>query len=158
MKDQISNFRVRKLRAQPAIDDNITYDANDVMNAPVLLEPVLPANFRGELVGLQVYSKNDRKPELDVVILNQSIALGTVGAAVTMSDANALAAIERILRVETDDWKPLAAEKHLADIDCGKPIQSRTGELYVALIDRTGGEYDDDDLTITAWVRSDDPA
>jgi hypothetical protein len=158
MKDQIANFRVRKLRAQPAIDADITYDANDVMNAPVLLEPALPVNFRGELVGLQVYSKNNRTPELDVVFLNSAEPLGTVGAAVTIADASAQAAIERIVRVDDDAWKPLAADKHIADIDCGKPLQSRTGQLYVALIDRTGGIYNADDLTITAWVRSDDPA
>jgi len=153
MKD--NKFNTLALEVTPALDTNAT-TAGDVLCPTVVLSPTLSGQaFTGEIVGLTVLDKADNGAELDVVFLKSATDLGTAGAAISISDSDA-EEILRVVNVPADSYVDLVGSQ-LADVDAGKPFKCGSN-LYVALVDRTGGNtYAASSIVLRVYVRSDDP-
>ena len=151
----MNNFKTLELEVTPALDTAAT-SAGDVLCPTVALTPALAGQtFEGEVVGITVLDKADQGAALDVFFLDSEVDLGTAGAAISISDADA----ESILRVQSvlpDDYIDLTGSQ-FADIELGKPLKCLQS-LYVALVDRTGGKtYAADSIVLRVYLRADNP-
>lgn len=150
-----NNFKTLVLEATPVLDTAETA-AGDVLCPTLALTPSLAGQvFEGEIVGLTVLDTDDNGAELDVFFLEDDTALGTAGAAISISDADA-EKILRVANVATDDYTDLVGSQ-LADIDLGKPLKCGQS-LYIALVDRTGtNTYTASGIKLRVYLRADNP-
>jgi hypothetical protein len=153
--NQIANFRIARLRAVPTLFTSATTAGNILAN-PVQIA-ALPINWQGELVNILVIDAKGNNAKLDVVLLGENQSLGTLGSAPRISAANA-GKILTVATVEAFDYRTLGSGLSVAVAPVNATLTAASGEIWVALIDRTGGKtYAASDLTVVLDFRTDNP-
>jgi hypothetical protein len=157
MKSAQSNFKYLYLSATPVLDTAAT-TAGDVLAPTIELSGgAFSYPAYGDLLHINVLDKSGNAAALDVVLLNSATDLGTAGAAISISDADA----EKIVltqQVPVDNYINLVNSQR-ASVPCVVPFkQALSGKLYLALVDRTGGNtYAASDLIVELYIRLDNP-
>jgi len=141
MNTKLGNFQVTTVEFVPVLDTNEVV-AGDVMCAtlPIALAGQAPVTgrFRIEIVGLSILDKDDKGGLLDVVFLKSDVQLGTVNAAISITDANA----ENIIGIVpiTSYYDLINSQRAQPGFD---PIFTELASqyLYVALVARATNTY-----------------
>lgn len=124
----------------PVLDTN-AYADNDVLFVPI----VIPGAFREPggirvLQSIVVLDGDDQAVDMDLVFFNASATLGTINAAVSISDADAAKIIGYVRLVAADDANDLINSYVYAKSGIGQVLKAASGQtdLYVAGIVRSG--------------------
>src|SRR6478736_5672685 len=99
MNIKVNNFQAAPIDLQLTTDTSI-YATGDVLVATVAV-PILATtqnvkNLRVRIDGIGVIDKDANAGAFDIVFLDQNKSLGTVNAAVSISDADALSVVKTI--------------------------------------------------------------
>lgn len=147
MNVKVNNFQPLKLTKQLTTDTS-AYASGDVLVDSVEI-PILagytsaPKNLRVRLDQISFIDKDCNNGAFDVVILDSNVSLGTVNAAVSITDANALNVV-KVLNVSASNYNTLkSADNSVANIDLAAPIYitTNTGSFYIGLISRDTKTY-----------------
>lgn len=118
--------------------DTVAYAAGDVLAIPAVLTGALrKTDGTGILQSITLNDKDDQGQPLYVIVMDASISLGSLNAAVSVSDANA-DSILAIIPVESSDWIDLGGCRVATIRNLGIPVRSAAGTstLFVGLITR----------------------
>lgn len=157
MNVKVTNFLPVKI-SQTLTTDTNAYGNGDVLVATVAV-PVIsgysggkPVRFRIDQIGL--IDTAVQNGALDIVILDSDVSMGTVNAAVGITDANVVNVV-KVINVSASNYNTLkAADNSVANIDLAAPIYvtSTNGSFYLALISRDTKTYAASSLTFRAQV------
>lgn len=157
MNVKVTNFLPVKI-SQTLTTDTNAYSNGDVLVATVAV-PVIsgysggkPVRFRIDQIGL--IDTAVQNGALDIVILDSDVSMGTVNAAVGITDANVVNVV-KVINVSASNYNTLkAADNSVANIDLAAPIYvtSTNGSFYLALISRDTKTYAASSLTFRAQV------
>ena len=119
-------------------------DANDVLaDTQEIPNAIRQGGGRGWLTGLTVIDKdNQTAADMEVWILNANTSIGTEGAAVTLSDADAVANLVAVVEIDSTDWIAGAQFRFvslgLGDAGLPKPLSAASGQtsLFAAIVTR----------------------
>lgn len=147
MNVKVNNFQPLKLTQQLTTDTS-AYSTGDVLVATTEI-PILagyasaPKNLRVRIDQIGIVDKDCANGAFDIVILDSNVSLGTVNAAVSITDANALNVV-KVLPVSASMYNTLkAADNSVANIDLAAPIYitTNTGSFYIGLVSRDSKTY-----------------
>lgn len=157
MNVKVTNFLPVKI-SQTLTTDTNAYGNGDVLVATVAV-PVIsgysggkPVRFRIDQIGL--IDTAVQNGALDIVILDSDVSMGTVNAAVGITDANVVNVV-KVINVSASNYNTLkAADNSVANVDLAAPIYvtSTNGSFYLALISRDTKTYAASSLTFRAQV------
>jgi hypothetical protein len=80
--------RLRRVTFTPTLTAG-AYSANDVLFETVALVGALPYGGRGRVVSINVHDADDQGQDMVLFFLRSNVALGTLNAPITITDANA---------------------------------------------------------------------
>jgi hypothetical protein len=145
MNGKVTNFQTTKIDQQLVTDTN-AYATGDVLVATVAV-PVLSTtqnvkNLRLRIDQISIIDKDANAGAFDVVIMDANVSLGTVNAAVSISDANALSVVKTI-PVSASNYTVLkSADNAIANIEFNPIyVTSTDRNLYIGLISRDSKTY-----------------
>ena len=138
------------MQIRPTLDTS-AYADGDVLFVPVELVGLSAQNVPVLLQTLTVVDQSDQGAAFDLLFFRRSVALGTLNAAPSISDADALFFAGRV-SVASSDYYDVGGAR-VADVaDLSRPRLMSTGEnsssLWVAGISRGTGTYAADALQI----------
>jgi len=133
----------------PTLDTDAYADGDVLFNATEIANAVRNNGDTCILQSVHVLDKADQGKDFELVFLNASQALGTINAAIDISDANA----EKIIGhyAFSNGYVDLINSQILTDSGIGLLLKAgaATTSLYVAGISKGAGTYADGDLKIT---------
>ena len=145
MSENIRNFQTKNIDLQLTTDTAI-YASGDVLVATVAvpLQGGSVANsVRAKIEQISVIDKDALSGAFDIVILDDNKSLGTINAAVSISDADSLSVV-KVIPVTTYDTLTSSGQT-VARIDLPAPIfvqtQPGSGSFYIGLISRDAKTY-----------------
>lgn len=145
MNIKVNNFQAAPIDLQLTTDTSI-YATGDVLVATVAV-PILATtqnvkNLRVRIDGISVIDKDIQAGAFDIVFLDQNKSLGTVNAAVSITDADSLSVVKTI-SVSASNYTTLkAADNAVANIEINPfYITSVDKNIYVGLISRDAKTY-----------------
>lgn len=118
--------------------DTSAYASGDVLAIPTVLTGALrKTDGTGILQSITLNDKDDQGQPLYVVVLDANVSLGTINAAVSITDANS-DSILAIIPVESSDWIDLGGCRVAHIRNLGIPVKAVSGAstLFVGLITR----------------------
>jgi len=137
------------------------YAAGAVSDGVVLFNPIAITNAArtsGGLLGLQsieVLDEDDLGLAFDLIFMDASSNLGTLGSAPNITDANARKIIGRV-SIATGDYYDLGASRFASVHNVGLMMKSLAGrDIYVAGIARGAGTYTANGLRLKFGVAQD---
>ena len=147
MSDYIRNFQTKNIDQQLTTDTS-AYATGDVLVATVavpLLGATIGDSVRVKIEQISVVDKDANSGAFDIVILDDNKSLGTINAAVSISDADGLSVV-KVLNVTSSNYNTLTSGgQTVANIDLAAPIyvqtQPASGSIYIGLISRDSKTY-----------------
>jgi hypothetical protein len=157
MNVKVNNFQPVKI-SQTLTTDTNAYATGDVLVATVAV-PVLSTvqgqkNLRIRIDQMGLIDTAVQNGALDIVIMDADVSLGTVNAAVGITDANVVNVV-KVINVSASNYNTLkASDNSVANIDLAAPIYvtTTTGAFYLGLISRDAKTYGATSLTFRAQV------
>lgn len=147
MNTRISNFQTKQVDLQLTTDTS-AYATGDVLVATVAVpifgaSPAAPVRVKVETI--EVIDKDALSGAFDIVFLDDNKSLGTINAAVSISDADSLF-VAGIVPVTSSSYTVLtAAGQSVAQPTLANPVFVQTaansGSIYVGLISRDAKTY-----------------
>lgn len=145
MNGKVTNFQTTEIDLQLSTDTNI-YASGDVMVVTVAV-PVLSTtqnvkNLRLRIDQMSIIDKDIQNGAFDVVFLDANKSLGTLNAAVSISDADALSIVKTV-SVSASNYTTLTpAGSSIANVEFNPIyITSTDRNLYIGLISRDAKTY-----------------
>lgn len=126
--------------------DTSAYADGDVLFAPVPIETILPIESGTILLqSVHVIDVSDQGAAFDLVFFEGPVTLGTLNAAVSISDADALLSLGRV-QVLSGDYYDVGGARIATVGNCGVLLRGAEGAsarkvLYVGGISRGTGTY-----------------
>jgi hypothetical protein len=120
------------------VTDTSAYASGDVLAVPQEITGVFKAaGARRRLESVVVLDEDDQGQALDLVFFNASAALGTINAAVSISDADARKIVGYV-SVAQADFKDLVNAMLAVKSGLGQMLEGATTSLWVGAICRGG--------------------
>lgn len=145
MNGKVTNFQTTEIDLQLTTDTNI-YASGDVMVVTVAV-PVLSTtqnvkNLRLRIDQMSIIDKDIQNGAFDVVFLDANKSLGTLNAAVSISDADALSIVKTV-SVSASNYTTLTpADNSIANVEFNPIyITSTDRNLYIGFISRDAKTY-----------------
>lgn len=121
----------------PVLETSILAD-NDVFFVATEIKQVFDKGLPRELTSIVVLDGDDQGVDFDLVFFNATATIGTLNAAVSISDADAAKVIGYVRMVATDNANDLINSQLYAKGDVGLVMKGATASLWVAGIVRSG--------------------
>lgn len=145
MNGKVTNFQTTEIDLQLTTDTNI-YASGDVMVVTVAV-PVLSTtqnvkNLRLRIDQMSIIDKDIQNGAFDVVFMDANVSLGTLNAAVSISDADALSVVKTV-SVSASNYTTLTpAGNSIANVEFNPIyVTSTDRNLYIGLISRDTKTY-----------------
>jgi len=145
MNGKVTNFQTTEIDLQLTTDTN-AYATGDVLVATVAV-PVLATtqnvkNLRLRIDQISIIDKDANAGAFDIVVMDANVSLGTINAAVSISDANALSVVKTI-PVSASNYTVLTSGSNaIANIEFNPIyVTSTDRNLYIGLISRDAKTY-----------------
>jgi hypothetical protein len=155
MNHALSNFQGKKYEVNLVID-TAAYGTGEVLSdrVEIVLSPALPGGLpvRGEIIGLTLLDKDDEGAQLDLVVLDANVSLGTINSAPNISDTDAQAVVAVIPVTSYSDLGGCKVARPSFD---PVPFETATGKIYIGAINGAGTPTyaSASDLRIKASIR-----
>lgn len=120
--------------------DTGIYAAGDLLVVTQQLNGILRvADGTGVIQSIQVIDQDDQGAALDIYLLSANVSMGTINAAPSITDANAVN-LHGPISVATTDYKDLGGAKVANIRNIGLPVKavSTTDDLYIAVVNGAG--------------------
>lgn len=133
----LANFRSRKYEVNLVVDTS-AYTAGDVLSDRVAI--TLDADgdaVSGTITGLTLLDKDDEGAELDLVVLDTDVSLGTINGAPNIDDTGGQSVVA-IIPVATGDYEDLGAFKVARPSFDPIDFECAAGVLYIGAINGAG--------------------
>lgn len=121
--------------------DTSIYASGDVLSSTATITDAVRVNGgTGILQSVTLIDQDDQKAQLKLFIFDTNVSLGTLNAAPTISDANALSIIGTPISFEVSDYTDLGGVSVAGKENIGKIVKSASGSrnLFVAALNGTG--------------------
>lgn len=121
--------------------DTSIYASGDVLSSTATITDAVRVNGgTGILQSVTLIDQDDQKAQLKLFIFDTNVSLGTLNAAPTISDANALSIIGTPISFEVSDYTDLGGVSVAGKENIGKIVKSTSGtrNLFVAALNGTG--------------------
>lgn len=121
----------------PVLDTN-AYADNDVMFVAIEVPQVFDKGLARVLQSVVVLDGDDQAVDFDLVFSNATITLGTINAAVSISDADAAKIIGYVRLSASTDANDLVNSHLYCKTGLGLAMKGATASLWVAGVIRSG--------------------
>jgi hypothetical protein len=147
MSDYLRNFQTREIDQQLTTDTGI-YASGDVLVATVAV-PLVGATIgdmpRVKIEQITIIDKDALSGAFDIVILDDNKSLGTINAAVSISDADSLSVVKTVSVTSSNYTTLTSGGQAVANIDLAAPIYVQppagANSFYIGLISRDTKTY-----------------
>jgi len=123
----------------PVLDTSI-YAAGDVLAATFSIPAAVRVNGgTGVLQSIAVIDQDNQRPAIQIFLLSDNVAFGTVNAAPSISDANAVQMLGAPITIGTADYTNLGGVAVAGRDGIGKVVKAASGQALYAAILLTAG-------------------
>jgi hypothetical protein len=135
-----------------ASTDTAAYASGDLIADTQQLDAFFnKADGRGVINSITIIDEEAQNVKFYILFHSTSTSMGTENSAANISDANASAAIQGIVTVETTDWITISGTSVACIKNIGLPVKavSGTDDLYFSIVNATGTpDWDADSLKL----------
>lgn len=152
----LNQMGARIINVVPTCEDGAVA-ANDVLaNCVEIPKAVNSKGGTGSLYSLTLLDKDDVGGDLDVFILRADHDLGTLNAAIDITDADAQD-ILGVVEIRSGDYIDLIGSQIATINNIGISVQANENStsLYLAVVDRTGSTYTESGLYFGVGILQD---